>query len=190
MLLPVRPNARSALLVIDMQEFFFRRPERRSNLKTVTENINRLSAYFDKRGFPVVHIATAYQAGGFDWDLKMLSSGIAQMITGTEEAAFLPEMTIQPHHLKLTKTRYSAFFKTNLADLLDALDIQRVVVTGAYTHYCVNATVFDAYAHDFVPGLATDAVTSHLPEESQMIIARMRRNGFHVMTTKEFLMGQ
>ncbi len=60
-------------------------------------------------------------------------------------------------------------------------------MTGAYTHYCVNATVFDAYAHDFVPGLVSDAVLSHLPEEAEVMVARMRRNGYHVLTSAEVL---
>jgi len=63
--------------------------------------------------------------------------------------------------------------------------VARVAVCGAYTHYCVNATVFDAYAHDFVPCLVLDAVISHLPEESAVMIERMRRNGYHLLTSAE-----
>ncbi len=44
-----------------------------------------------------------------------------------------------------------------------------------------------AYAHDLVPALATDAVISHLPEESALLIERMRRNGYHVLSTAEWL---
>jgi len=36
-----------------------------------------------------------------------------------------------------------------------------------------------------VPGLISDAVISHLPEESQVMIARMQRNGYHILTTAE-----
>jgi nicotinamidase-related amidase len=51
------------------------------------------------------------------------------------------------------------------------------MVSGGYTHNCVNATVFDAYAYDIVPGIITDAVISHLPDETALLIDRMRRNG-------------
>jgi NAD+ synthase len=187
MMLPLSPDAISALIIVDMQEFFFRKPERRIGLEEVLSNINRLIDHFDTCGYPIVHVRSACRADGSDWDLKMKASGLPELIDGTPEAELLPQIKIQSHHLHITKTRYSAFFKTNLAELLASLQVQRAMVGGAYTHYCVNATVFDAYAHDFVPGLISDAVISHLPEEAAVMIERMRRNGYHVMTTVEFI---
>ena len=185
--IPLSANARSVLLIVDMQKFFFRLPERRVNLEQVVANINRLSDCFDAAGMPVYHVITAYQADGSDWDLKMKAWGLGELITGSEDAELLPEVHRAPGHFTLVKTRYSAFFKTDLAERLHDQEIQRVIVTGAYTHYCVNSTVFDAYAHDFVPGIITDAVTSHMVAEAEMMITRMRRNGYHVLTTEEYL---
>jgi nicotinamidase-related amidase len=186
-MLPLPSNPRSALLIIDMQGFFFRLPERRVGLEDAVANINRLIRAFDEAGQPVVHVISAYRADGSDWDLKMKASGVAELIEGSAETAILPDITVNPQHLVLTKTRYSAFFNTDLADTLHRGGVERIVVTGAYTHYCVNATVFDAYCHDFVPCLVTDAVLSHLPDESDLMIARMRRNGYQVLKTNEFL---
>jgi nicotinamidase-related amidase len=187
MLLPLTADARSALVIVDMQEFFFRKPERRQHLDTVIANINQLIDYFEARRWPIVHVITCYKADGSDWELKMKVTGEPELIEGTPETAILPQIKISDAHFILAKTRYSAFFKTNLVDLLRARDIQRVVVVGAYTHYCVNATVFDAYCHDFVPAIVTDAVTSHLENESAVMIARMRRNGYHVLATRDFI---
>jgi nicotinamidase-related amidase len=172
-----------------MQEFYFQRPERRQNLDRVIDNINRLIGFFDARQLPVVHVVTCYKADGLDWDLKMIAAGHPELIEGTPEAAILPHIKVLPDHLVVKKTRYSAFFKTNLAGLLKASNIHRLMVVGGYTHYCVNATVFDAYAHDIVPGVVTDAVISHLPEEATMMIDRMRRNGYHVCLTDEVIQG-
>ena len=187
MKLPLTQNARSALLIIDMQEYFFREEERRVNLDQVINNINRLINKFDERSLPVFHVVSRYKADGSNWDLKMKSAGKPELIEGTQEAAILPEIKISADHVVVTKTRYSAFFKTNLADLLRGDEIDQVVVVGAYTHYCVNATIFDAYCYDFVPCIVTDAVISHLKEEAAMMIDRMRRNGYHVLTTQEYL---
>jgi nicotinamidase-related amidase len=188
--LPLPPNSRAALVIVDMQTFFFRDPERRINLEQVVKNINRLSVFFDSRSLPVIHVISAFKADGSNWDLKMKAAGKAEMIENTDEIAILPEVLVRPNHVILTKTRYSAFFKTNLAELLHSQKIDRVVVVGAYTHYCVNATIFDAFCHDFVPCLISDAVLSHLPGEAELMIARMRRNGYHVMTTDEFAANQ
>jgi len=188
-LLPLPRNARSALAIIDMQEFFFHKPERRQNLEQVIHNINRLIRFFDARQLPVVHVVTSYKADGSDWELKMKASRQPELIEGTPETAILPQIKVLPDHLVVKKTRYSAFFRTNLADLLKASNIHRLMVVGGYTHYCVNATVFDAYAHDIVPGIITDAVISHLPEEAAIMIDRMRRNGYHVCLTDEVIHG-
>ena len=188
MKLPLTQNARSALLIIDMQEYFFREGERRVNLDQVINNINRLIDQFDEHSLPVFHVVSRYKADGSNWDLKMKSAGKPELIEDTPEAAILPEIRVSTTHSVVTKTRYSAFFNTNLANLLRGEYIDRVVVVGAYTHYCINATIFDAYCYDFVPCIVTDAVISHLKEEAAMIIDRMRRNGYHVFTTRECLM--
>jgi nicotinamidase-related amidase len=188
-LLPLPHNARSALAIVDMQEFFFQKPERRQGLDLVIDNINRLITFFQGRHLPVVHVITCYKADGSDWELKMKATGEPELIEGSPEAAILPQIQVSPDHLIIKKTRYSAFFKTDLADLLRASSIHRLMVVGAYTHYCVNATVFDAYAHDIVPGIVTDAVISHLPDEAAIMIDRMRRNGYHVCLTDEVIQG-
>lgn len=180
-------NARSALLVIDMQEFFFRQPQRRHGLRQVVANINRLINHFETQHMPVFHVVTAYETDGSDWELKMKASGKPELIVGTPETAMLPQIKVSDSHAVVRKTRYSAFFETGLAGRLRADGIKRVVVVGAYTHYCVNATVFDAYCHDFVPCIITDAVTSHLKEEAGLMVERMRRNGYHVFSTAEYL---
>jgi len=187
MRLPLSPNARSALLIIDMQEFFFRQAERRRGLDIVIHNINRLIDHFETKSQPVVHIISCFKADGSDWDLKMKASGKAELIEGTPEVAILPQIRVAANHQMIVKTRYSGFFKTNLAGPLSEEKVERVMVVGAYTHYCVNATVFDAWCHDFVPGIVTDGVLSHMEEESGIMIERMRRNGYHVCTTKEYL---
>ena len=187
--LPLPHNARSALAIVDMQEFFFHKPERRQNLDAVIANINRLITFFEARHLPVVHVVTCYKADGSDWDLKMKTAGQPELIDGTSETAILPHIQVSPGHLIVKKTRYSAFFKTSLAAFLQANAIHRLMVAGAYTHYCVNATVFDAYAHDIVPGIITDAVISHLPDEAAIMIDRMRRNGYHVCLTDEVIEG-
>ena len=188
-LLPLPQNARSALAIVDMQEFFFQEPERRRGLDLVIDNINRLITFFQGRHLPVVHVITCYKADGSDWELKMKATGKPELLEGSPEAAILPQIQVSPDHLIIKKTRYSAFFKTDLADLLKAKSIHRLMVVGAYTHYCVNATVFDAYAHDIVPGIVTDAVISHLPDEAAIMIDRMKRNGYHVCLTDEVIQG-
>ncbi|HKJ27979.1 MAG TPA: isochorismatase family cysteine hydrolase, partial [Anaerolineales bacterium] len=141
----------------------------------------------DVRKWPVYHVVSQYKADGSDWDLKMKAAGVPELIEGTPEADILPAIDVESRHKVVAKTRYSAFFNTSLAADLQAENVDRAVVVGAYTHYCVNATVFDAYGHNFVPCLLADAVLSHLPRETELLVERMRRNGYHVKPTEAFI---
>ncbi len=187
--LPLPPGARTALVVVDMQAFFFRLPERRVGLKSVVANINRLIDHFDAAGLPVFHALTAYRPDGSNWDLKQKLWGLYELIAGTPDAEMLPAIHCRPNHGIVVKTRYSAVHKTGLAERLASLDVCRVLVVGAYTHYCVNQTVYDAYAYDFIPGVVVDAVISHLTDEAALMLARMARNGYHLLRTEEVLGG-
>jgi nicotinamidase-related amidase len=186
-MLPLPQNARSSLIIVDMQDFFFRDAARRRNLEQVVKNINLLIEYFDAHSWPVFHVLSGFKADGSDWDLKMRAAGKPELIVGSDEAKVVPGIKISEYHQTIIKTRYSAFFKTNLAELLQAQKIDRVVVVGAYTHYCVNATIFDAYCYDFVPCIIIDAVISHLPDEAGIMIARMQRNGYHLFSTQALI---
>jgi len=182
-------DARSSLIIVDMQNFFFRDAARRRNLEQAVKNINTLIKYFDARSLPVFNVLSGFKADGSDWDLKMRVTGQPELIVGSPEAEILPGIKISEHPRTIIKTRYSAFFKTDLAELMQALKIDRAVVVGAYTHFCVNATIFDAFCYDFIPCLITDAVISHMPDEAEIMISRMQRNGFHLFTTQEFITG-
>ena len=59
-LLPLPEDSRSALVVVDMQNFFFRLPERSRGLDEVIQNINRLVEYFDANDLPVIHAVSSF----------------------------------------------------------------------------------------------------------------------------------
>lgn len=100
-MLPLNENARSSLLIVDMQNFFFRDAERRVNLGEVVQNINRLIACFDACSLPVFHVITSYRADGSNWDLKMKTAGKPELIEASPEAAILPGI-----HVWITMCRW------------------------------------------------------------------------------------
>ena len=68
---------------------------------------------------------------------------------------------------RIDKTRYSAFYETDLEERLRALGVDGVVVCGVTTNVCVESTVRDAFFRDIriiVPSDATAAVTPELHE--------------------------
>lgn len=57
----------------------------------------------------------------------------------------VPELTPEPQDIVLTKPKPSAFFATQLESILNALDVDSLIVTGMTTSGCVRATVNDGF---------------------------------------------
>lgn len=67
---------------------------------------------------------------------------------GSPEASFIEPLTPRSDEHVVTKTRVSAFARTDLADLLDSRGIDRLVVAGVITSGAVLSTVLDASDRD------------------------------------------
>ena len=59
------------------------------------------------------------------------------------------------------KKRYSAFFGTQLARLLESLRCSHLIIGGVNTHACVRATAVDAFQLDYEVILAIDSIASY-----------------------------
>ncbi len=82
--------------------------------------------------------------------------------------------TPRPDDWIVEKTRLSAFFQTNLEQILRALGAETVLLTGVLTNQCVGATCKDALFRDFKPIVVEECVgtaTPHLHEPAIEMIS-------------------
>jgi nicotinamidase-related amidase len=79
-------------------------------------------------------------------------------ITGTEECE-IADGFVQRPHVRLKKTRFSAYFGTELDALLSKHDdIEEIIVTGVCTDICVFTTALDARYRDYKVTIPSDCV--------------------------------
>lgn len=71
------------------------------------------------------------------------------LVRGTWNTEILDELAPEPGDLVVSKHRYSAFFETELDDVLKSLDAKYLLVTGCTTSICVESTVRDAMFRDY-----------------------------------------
>jgi ureidoacrylate peracid hydrolase len=90
-----------------------------------------------------------------------MTARTAVCVTGTSGAEIVDELAPEDGDLIVDKSQYSAFFKTELEDLLSARGIDTVVVTGATTNVCVDSFVRDAYFRAIDVVVVGDAVASY-----------------------------
>ena len=80
-------------------------------------------------------------------------------VRGTEETELIPELRAYDG-LHLQKRRYSAFFDTQLAELLRQLKPDKIIICGVCTDICVMHTAADARNRDYSVDIPTDCVAS------------------------------
>jgi nicotinamidase/pyrazinamidase len=80
-------------------------------------------------------------------------------VRGTEECEVIPELSGY-EGVTLRKRRYSAFYETDLAERLAALDPEKIIICGVCTDICVMHTTADARNRDYAVEVHTDCVAS------------------------------
>ncbi len=174
-----------ALLVVDIQNDFCPGGTLAVNGgDDIVEPVNRLIESFADSGLPIVYTR--------DWHPPCHSSfkefgGIwpAHCVAGTPGADFHPNLLIAKNAVVISKAckveadAYSGFEGTNLDSELKARGVDKVIVTGLATDYCVKNTVLDALELGygvFVADECIKAVNVH-PGDGSSAVAEMKQAG-------------
>ena len=80
---------------------------------------------------------------------------------GTWDYEIVDALTPQPGDLRVHKTRYSAFFNSQLDSILRSRGIRNIVFVGIATNVCVESTLRDGFHLEYFGVMLEDA-THHL----------------------------
>jgi nicotinamidase-related amidase len=163
-----------ALLVIDMQNWFFRTDERKEHLKRVLPRINELVSHFHRHSLPVFHIVTIHAEDKSTWDSLMKQEDTAVLIEGTPGAEEVSGLVSRDGDRYITKSRYSSFIRTDVEQQLKSSEIDTLFMSGVWLHRCVGWTAIHAYQLDFHVFMAEEATASLDELEGQAIKKALR----------------
>lgn len=157
---------KTALLLIDLQKDFFRteykdQDRARQVEHQLSENINRLLEIVRQHQIPVFFVITSLQPDGSNWNLRMKDLGSAICIHGTDGEAILPGIKTDKNDHIIKKTRYSAFFNTNLHETLQSMAIDILIMGGINTHACIRTSAVDAFMRDYRVFIPEECVASY-----------------------------
>jgi nicotinamidase-related amidase len=179
---------KSALLVIDMQNFFLEpdSPSFTCGGLAVLPNVKELISFFRSHKRPVIYTCHVHHPGGMDAGiLGWWWQGMC--VEGTEEAKVHPEIEPWQREKIIYKHRYSAFYNTDLETILRCLKIEDLVVSGIMTNMCCESTARDAYFRDYRIKFLADA-TGTVSEEMHLASLLNLSFGFaDVCTTEEII---
>lgn len=121
-------------------------------------------------------------------------------VQNTPGAAFHPALKLPEGTIVISKGTsreddgYSAFEGRaddgrTLHEVLQAHGVQRLLVGGLATDYCVRASVLDALKHGYEVVVLTDAIrgVNLQPDDSERALQEMQAAGARLMTTRDAL---
>ncbi len=176
----------TALIIIDVQKAMDHPKWGKRNNPYAEENMNFLLSYARKNKWSVFHIqdcsldpSSPYRAGQPLHDFKEEVKPVAS------------EKIIQ-------KTKSNAFEGTELLSGLKAEKIEKFVVTGVHTQYCVFATVKAALKAGFTVTVVSDAtVAVDMKDSTEKLISaekihcltltEMKTSGANIIKTAELI---
>ena len=172
------------LIVIDMLNDFLAdwEPARRQAL---TEAINQLVQTMRTHSHPIIWVRQEFEPDLRDAFPEMKARGIHKVIKGTPGCEIVPELAPAPSDTVIVKKRYSAFFGTELDEILADLRPDMVIIAGINTHACIRTTAIDAYQRDWPVLLALDCIDSYDREHHEVSLRYMKDKLAQVMTNRE-----
>jgi len=141
---------KTALLIIDVQEFYF--PGGRMQLENpevAGMNAGLLLNLFRTKAYPVFHVRHNYEPGG----------------------NIHPYVKPLPGELVFSKDQVNAFTDKDLLNALRSDTIENLVICGMQTHMCVEAAVRAAHDLGFSCVLASDACATRTLQYEEHIIS-------------------
>jgi nicotinamidase-related amidase len=175
---------KAAILLIDLLEDYFRDGRLKANRSTLASHINALTSVGRAHHIPIIWVRQVFKADLSDAFLWMRKTHTAVTIENTTGSQLLSELEQDPTDLEVVKKRYSAFFRTNLDELLQTLATDTLIIGGINTHACVRMAVIDAYQRDYEVVLALDCTDSY-DEEHHRVSLRYLTGGMSNAKTNQ-----
>jgi len=170
----------AALLVIDIQNYFHR------IVQPILKNLLKVIQSCRPKDIPIIFTQHGHTDPAADGGV--LGQWWGEVILhGTKDWQFLPEIKIESKDIVLPKKRYSAFYKTDLEEILRSKGIQDLIISGVMTNLCCETTARDAFMRDYRVFFLIDG-TATGKDDCQLATLKNLGFGFaHLMTCDELI---
>lgn len=161
------------LLVIDMLKDFLQRDGAlycgdlaRKIIPFVREKIEE----FHKKGNLVIYICDSHQEDDLEFEVFP-----KHCVANTKGAEIIDELPVDKKDIIIKKTRYSAFYGTNLEKVLKDYRTSEAYVVGVCTSICVMDTVGDLRNRDYAVTVFKKGVADFDEKAHQFSLLRMEK---------------
>jgi len=151
---------KSALLVIDMQDFFLNKESHAfiPSAITIIKNINSIITEYRNQNLPIIFTYHAYDEGE---EPGIMGRWWGDMLRDTDPLSKIhSSIDYNKNDTTIQKKRYSAFIGTNLDQILKDKKIDTLVIVGIMTHLCCESTAREAFMKDYEVYFVVDATAT------------------------------
>ena len=157
--------SRTALVVIDMQNAFGSKggmfDKAGIDITGIQQAVPPTATAVEvarRAGIKVVWIKMGFQADLSDLGAEDVPNGSLFLHLGVKEGVLardewgtdiVDELTAEDGEPVIYKTRFSAFYRTELDELLRSYRVKHLIITGCTTSICVESTIRDAFFRDY-----------------------------------------
>jgi ureidoacrylate peracid hydrolase len=158
-------------------------------IPAIYQNINRLVLESREKSIPVIWVKMMWdndeEVGILgDKSTFLKHEGLRRGTWGSE---LVDKLDVHPDDMIVEKKRFSAFYKTELAEVLKELGVQKLIIGGVRTDFCVESTVRDAFFRDYEVITASDCVASYIQKLHEGSLQVMGTVFSKVMKTDEII---
>jgi len=163
--------SKQALVIIDMLRDFVLpgAPLEVPQARHIVPNIKRQIDEARKKGIPVIYLCDRHRPD--DVEFKVWPP---HAVENSEGAEIIDELKPQEGDYVVPKISYSAFYKTELEELLKKLKIDELIITGVVTNICVLYTAMDALARGYKVEVPEDSVAALNQEDHKFAIRQIK----------------
>ncbi len=191
------PGGKTALLVVDMQNFFMKSGERMAaaGSESIVPNVNRLARAIRKAGGIVVWIQATVEDPD-SWTtfhdlvrpdtLKYRAQSLGR---GGEGFQLWPELELKSEDRRVVKNRYSAFLQgaSDIEQVLRGAGMEYVLITGVATNVCCESTGRDCMMRGFKTTMVSDGNASFTQGEHEAALLNFISHFGDVQSTDEVI---
>ena len=98
---------------------------------------------------------------------------LLEQTINTNQSDIVKDLTPRNNEVVIEKKQASAFFNTNLKQLLHELGIDTLIITGCTTSGCVRASVVDCISYNIRPIIVQDCVGDRSMESHELSLFEM-----------------
>lgn len=184
---------RPAILVVDFQKAFTLSESPLGGSPLITAAVRKtqdLLSVAREVDIPIIFTAVGYREDQQDmglWPLKV--SSLSSVTLGSKWVEIDDELEVSEKDIVLIKKMPSAFFNTDLINILIRQQIDTVIITGCTTSGCIRATAIDSFSYGFRTVVAEECVGDQDIEPHQANLFDISNRYGDILSNSEIISG-